>query len=36
VTEAFYRARPSWIAIDSDGAPYRAAERYVTCINSPY
>jgi hypothetical protein len=36
VTAEFYRAHPDWIAIDQDGQPYRAAERYVTCINSPY
>ncbi len=35
-SEAFYRAHPDWFAVDRDGRPYRAADRYVTCINSPY
>jgi hypothetical protein len=36
VAEDFYRAHPDWIALDIDGSPYRQAEKYVTCINSPY
>jgi len=34
--EDFYRAHPDWFARDSKGDPYRAADKYVTCINSPY
>ncbi|AYG60055.1 Tat pathway signal protein [Rhizobium jaguaris] len=36
VAEDFYRAHPDWICIDIDGKPYRQADKYVTCINSPY
>ena len=32
----FYEAHPDWFARDSSGRPYRAAERYVTCIFSAY
>lgn len=35
-SEAFYRAHPDWFAVDREGRPYRAADRYVTCINGPY
>ncbi|MBM7783710.1 alpha-amylase family protein [Tenggerimyces flavus] len=35
-TEDFYRAHPDWFAHDADGHPYRAGERYVACVNSPY
>lgn len=34
--EDFYRAHPDWFARRSSGEPYRAADKYVTCINSPY
>lgn len=34
--EDFYRARSDWFTVDADGQPYRAGDRYVTCINSPY
>ncbi len=34
--EDFYRAHPDWFARDVEGRPYRAADKYVTCINSPY
>jgi hypothetical protein len=34
--EDFYRAHPDWFARDSSGNPYRAADKFVTCINSPY
>lgn len=34
--EEFYRAHPGWFAVDSAGKPYRAADRYVACINSAY
>jgi hypothetical protein len=35
-SEDFYRAHPDWFAIDAEGQPYRAADRYVSCVNSPY
>jgi hypothetical protein len=34
--EDFYQAHPDWFARDRDGQPYRAADKYVACINSPY
>jgi hypothetical protein len=34
--EDFFRAQPDWFARDSAGRPYRAADKYVACINSPY
>ena len=34
--EDFYNAHPDWFARDAQGRPYRAADRYVTCVNSPY
>jgi hypothetical protein len=34
--EDFYKAHPDWFARDRDGQPYRAADKYVACINSPY
>ncbi len=36
VAEDFYRAHPDWIAVDVEGKPFRQADKYVTCINSPY
>jgi hypothetical protein len=36
VAEDFYRTHPNWICVDVDGKPYREAEKYITCINSPY
>jgi hypothetical protein len=36
VAEDFYRAHPDWICIDTDGKPYRQADKFITCINSPY
>ncbi|MEH7901475.1 alpha-amylase family protein [Rhizobium laguerreae] len=36
VAEDFYRAHPDWICLDIEGKPYRQADKYVTCINSPY
>ncbi len=32
----FYRAHPDWFAHNASGEPYRAGERYVACVNSPY
>ena len=34
--ENFYQAHPDWFARMPDGKPYRAADKYITCINSPY
>jgi hypothetical protein len=34
--EDFYHAHPDWFARTQSGEPYRAADKYVTCINSPY
>ncbi len=34
--EEFYRTHPGWFAVDIDGRPYRAADLYITCVNSPY
>ncbi|MBK5293457.1 MAG: Tat pathway signal protein, partial [Acidobacteriia bacterium] len=34
--ENFYRAHTEWFAVDGAGKPYRAADKYVACINSPY
>lgn len=34
--EDFYREHPEWFSVDADGAPYRAAGRYISCIHSPY
>lgn len=34
--EDFYKAHPDWFAVNANGEPYRAADRYVTCVNSPY
>jgi hypothetical protein len=36
VSDAFYRAHPDWICLDAEGKPYRQADKFVTCINSPY
>ncbi len=35
-SEEFFRAHPDWFARDSSGNPYRAADKYITCVNSPY
>ncbi|MBI3280485.1 MAG: beta-galactosidase [Acidobacteria bacterium] len=34
--EDFYRAHPDWFARNAQGEPYRAADKYVTCIFSNY
>ncbi|HEX3935095.1 MAG TPA: beta-galactosidase, partial [Puia sp.] len=34
--EDFYRAHPDWFAVDAAGKPYKSADLYVTCVNSPY
>ncbi len=35
-SEDFFTAHPDWFARNSTGSPYRAADKYVTCVNSPY
>jgi len=32
----FFQAHPDWFTRDLEGRPYRAADKYITCINSPY
>jgi Hypothetical glycosyl hydrolase 6 len=34
--EDFFKAHPDWFARDIEGRPYRAADKYVACINSAY
>jgi len=34
--EDFFQAHPDWFARDQAGNPYRAADKYVTCVNGPY
>ncbi|HTI07726.1 MAG TPA: hypothetical protein VL832_04190 [Puia sp.] len=34
--EEFYQAHPDWFAVDAAGKPYKAADLYLSCINSPY
>ncbi len=34
--EDFYRRHPDWFTADATGAPYRANDKYISCINSPY
>ncbi len=34
--EDFFKAHPDWFTRDAAGRPYRAADKYITCINSPY
>jgi len=34
--EDFYRAHPDWFARRQSGEPYRADEKYTTCVNSAY
>src|SRR4051812_40581254 len=34
--EDFFKAHPDWFTRDADGRPYRAADKYITCINSAY
>ena len=34
--EDFFRAHPDWFARDASGQAIRAADKYVTCVNSPY
>lgn len=34
--EDFFRAHPDWFARDREGQPYRAGDKFIACINSPY
>jgi hypothetical protein len=34
--EDFFIAHPDWFTRDASGKPYREADKYVTCVNSPY
>ncbi|MEJ7740038.1 MAG: beta-galactosidase [Chitinophagaceae bacterium] len=34
--EDFYKAHPDWFAIDAAGKPYKAADLFISCVNSPY
>jgi hypothetical protein len=31
-----YLEHPDWFTVDQNGAPYRAGELYITCVNSAY
>lgn len=35
-TADFYDTHPDWFAVDADGTPFRAGDRYEACINSDY
>lgn len=35
-SEDFYRRYRQWFALDVQGKPYRAADKYITCVNSGY
>ena len=35
-SEDFFQAHPNWFTRRKSGEPYRAADKYVTCINSRY
>lgn len=34
--EVLYKEHPDWFALKEDGKPYKAADLYITCVNSPY
>lgn len=34
--DRFYAEYPDWFCVDKDGVPYRAAGRFISCVNSPY
>src|SRR3954452_19806404 len=36
VAQDFYEAHPNWACRDIHGDPYRQADKFVTCIGSPY
>lgn len=35
-TEDFFLAHPDWFARNASGEPIRAADKYITCVNSSY
>jgi hypothetical protein len=35
-SEDFFKAHPGWFARDAAGNPYRAEDKYVTCVSGPY
>jgi putative glycosyl hydrolase-like family 6 (GHL6) protein len=35
-SEAFYKQHPDWFSVNAEGKPYRAADKYISCVNSPY
>src|SRR3954451_9795232 len=35
-SEDFFKAHPDWFARQQSGEPYRAEDKYVTCVNSDY
>ncbi|MFE5836410.1 hypothetical protein [Arthrobacter sp. NPDC056493] len=36
VAEDFFQAHPEWMARDANGEPYRAEDKWITCVNSDY
>ncbi|GAC1426806.1 MAG: beta-galactosidase trimerization domain-containing protein [Flavisolibacter sp.] len=34
--EEFYTAHPDWFSVDINGNPYKDADLYIACVNSPY
>lgn len=36
VDQDFLAEHPDWVCRDRDGQPYQLADKFVTCINSPY
>jgi len=34
--EDLYKAHPDWFAVDASGKPYKSADLYLSCVNSPY
>lgn len=34
--EEFYNAHPDWFSVDAKGNPYKAADLFISCVNSPY
>lgn len=34
--QEFYDTHPDWFSIDATGKPYKAADLFISCVNSPY
>lgn len=34
--DTFYRTHPDWFTVDAAGTPYRAGDKYISCVNSAY